>query len=81
MALDSRALLGYTIGTMKIGDLIIFCAEEVAGLVIARCFDDPEVPAVLVQFLNEPDRMPLHYYDEELEEWDLDGEIKIQHAT
>ncbi len=81
MALDSRPFLSYTVGTMKVGDLIIFCAEEVAGIVIARCFDDPEVPAVLVQFLNEPDRMPLHYYDEELEEWDLDGEIKIQHAT
>ena len=81
MALDSRPFLSYTVGTMKVGDLIIFCAEEVAGIVIARCFDDPEVPAVLVQFLNEPDRMPLHYYDEELEEWDLNGEIKIQHAT
>ena len=79
MALDSRPLLGYTIGTMKIGDLIIF--QDDMGLVVARCFDDPEVPAVLVQFLNEPDRMPLHYYDEELEEWSKDGELKVQRAT
>ena len=81
MALDSHSFLGYTVGTMKVGDLIIFQHEEETGLVVARCFDDPEVPAVLVQFLNDPDRMPLHYYDEEVKEWGKDGSIKIQHAT
>ena len=68
---------------MNIGDLIIFHEEErdVVGLVVARCADDPDVPAVLVQFIDDPDRMPLHYYDREVTEWDEDGEIKIQYAT
>ena len=81
MALDSRASVSYTVGTMKVGDLIIFCAEEMTGLVIARCFDDPEVPAVLVQFINDHRQEVLHYYDAELEDWATDGSIKIQHAT
>ena len=66
---------------MKVGDLIIFQYEEETGLVVARCSDDPEVPAVLVQFINDPDHKPLHYYDAELEEWGNDGSIKIQYAT
>ena len=68
---------------MKVGDLIIFFEEEceVVGLVVERCSDDPHVPAVLVQFINHPEGMPLHYYDREVTEWGKDGSIKIQHAT
>ena len=53
------------------------------GLVVARCFEDPNVPAVLVSFYHASAGWgnTLHYYDAELQDWAKDGLIKVQDAT
>jgi len=90
LALDSLAFLRYTIGTMKVGDLIIwdeegngFYSGAVAGLIIERDDSDPNEPAVLVQFIESAPCPPnyLHYYDWEIELWTKEGTVRVQRAT
>jgi len=68
---------------VKPGDLIIFWegADVVVGLVIERDYNDDSEPAVLVQLMDEPDRIPLHYYDREVSEWVGEGTVTVQSAT
>ena len=63
--------------------MIIFHEEkvDVAGLIVARTDVGDDNDAVLVKYTDSPGLDALHYYEYELEEWDEDGSIKIQHAT
>ena len=85
MALDSRPFLSYTVGTMKVGDLIIFheVQGDVPALVIERVDSADDDPAALVQFIEPPPSPPnyLHYYDREIELWTKEGTVRVQHAT
>ena len=71
------------------GDLIIFIeeahrevAEEIMGLVIERCDDPNDDPAILIQFLGEhASDGALHYYDRELLLYLREGTIRIQNAS
>jgi len=72
-----------------VGDLIIFIeeahrevAEEIMGLVIERCTDPVDDPAILIRFLGTHDSDgALHYYDRELLHYLKAGTIRIQHAS
>ena len=74
---------------MGVGDLIIFIeeahrevAEEIMGLVIERCVDPDDDPAILIRFLGTHDSDgALHYYDRELADWLRQGTIRVQHAS
>ena len=68
---------------MQPGDLIIFHEEEVdvVGLIVSQTNVGDGNDAVLVKYNDSPGMDALHYYEYELEEWDKDGSIKIQHAT
>ena len=74
---------------LKIGDLIIFIEDAgdglepgATGLIIERCTDPDDDPAILLQFAGErPSDYVLHYYDRELLRYLKSGTIRIQHAS
>ena len=74
---------------MGVGDLIIFIeeahrevAEEIMGLVIKRCVDPDDDPAILIRFLDRHDSDgALHYYDRELLHYLRERTIRVQHAS
>ena len=68
---------------LRRGDLVVFIGEgdanDCPGYVVGTDFDPADEQAVLVQFMGaDTDRMPLHYYYHELDDYLEAGEIRIQ---
>jgi len=74
---------------LRLGDLIIFIEDvhpdqpqEIVGLIVERCDDPNDDPAILIQFSGEhASDGVLHYYDRELLHYLKCGTIRIQHAS
>ena len=73
------------VNNLRCGDIVVMhgshgCADA-TGYVVDTNPDTWDDPAVLIQFMGpDTDRMPLHYYHHELDDYLESGEIRIQHA-
>ena len=73
------------VNNLRCGDIVVMHgpggAPPAAGYVVDTNPDTWDDPAVLIQFMGpDTDRMPLHYYHHELDDYLESGEIRIQHA-
>ena len=70
---------------LRCGDIVVFTgegsADDCPGYVVDTNPDPHDEQAVLIQFMGrDTDRMPLHYYYHELDDFLETGEIRIQHG-
>ena len=71
------------IDDLRRGDLVVFIGEgganDCPGYVVGTDVDPHDEQALLIQFMGkDTDRMPLHYYYHELDDYLEAGEIRIQ---
>ena len=71
------------VDNLRCGDVVIFIgyngSADCIGWVMDTAPDPHDEPAVLIQFMGpDTDRMPLHYYYHELDDYLESREIRIQ---
>ena len=73
------------VNNLRCGDIVVMVgyngSADSTGYVVDTNPDTWDEPAVLIQFMGrDTDRMPLHYYHHELDDYVESGEIRIQHG-
>ena len=73
------------VDNLRCGDIVVMVgyngSADSTGYVVDINPDPHDEQAVLIQFMGpDTDRMPLHYYHHELDDYLESGEIRIQHG-
>ena len=73
------------VSNLRCGDVVVFIgyngSADCTGYVVEINPDPHDEQAVLIQFMGpDTDRMPLHYYHRELDDFLEEQEIRIQHG-